>query len=453
MLNKEDFLKGLTSATALRNKINGNEVVERSSSLYPWTVLIVLTLANVLSFVDRKIPFILIEGIKTDLNISDTQVGLLGGLIFTAVYATMTLPLAKLSDRYSRKLIVTLAVLFWSATTALGGLAQNFFQLAATRVGLAVAEAGCTPPAHSIIADYFAPRRRALAIGIFMAGGPLGVMAGLAIGGWLADVLSWRYALILVGGAGVLLALVIFLVVQEPIRGAADASKSQHPSAEPSPGMWSTLANLLTLPSFRNLAFGAGLFAIGSTAISGFTPAYLIRSYHYSTAEAGLAIGLIAGLAGGLGSFLGGWLNSRLAPRDERWSVWIPSIGLSLALPLLLAAFSVRSSALCLFLLILPHMMALLYLGPSFALAQRLVSLRSRAMASAVLMLFIQGIGGSIGPVLAGALSDFLRPRFGVESLRMALFITSCSYGWAALHFALASRTLRRDLSNVEAKI
>lgn len=419
--------------------------VGKSPLAYPWVVAILLTCSNILSLVDRKIPLILIEHIKRDLDVSDTEIGLVTGLIFTAVYALFMLPIARLADARSRKAVICVSIAFWSLMTALGGLAQNFLQFATTRIGLAIGEAGCTPPSHSLIADYFPPARRATALGLYMAGGPLGVMLGLGAGGWLADTFDWRMALMLVGAIGLLLSTLILVVVREPAR-APRASSAEQVS------ILVTTRTLWQYRSFRYLALGSIAFAISTTSTQGFSPAHLMRVFDYSATSAGLAIGLVAGFSGAMGSILGGILSAWLVRYDWRWSMWAPAIGLLVAAPVSALAFRAEDPLWCIGLLILPQLAATLFLGPGIAMVQNLTSTRMRAMGSAVLMLFLQGVGASLGPFLAGAVSDLLAPSYGSASMGVGLTFMSAGYAVAALLLFLSARSMRGDIDLAAAR-
>lgn len=412
---------------------------------YPWAVVILLTASNILSLVDRKLPFILIEQIKRDLSITDTQIGAVTGLLFASVYALFMLPVARLADATSRKAVICGAIGFWSLMTALGGMAQNFVQFAATRVGLAIGEAGCAPPAHSLIADHFPPERRTPALGLFMAGAPLGVMLGLGVGGWLADTFDWRTALYLVGGVGIALALTILIVVREPPRAAPTDRTAQ-------PGIWPTARRLLRYATFRRLTAGAVAFAISTTATQAFSAAYLMRLFDYSATSAGLAIGLCAGLSGAVGAIVGGLLSAWLARYDARWSLWMPALALAIAAPFGVMAFQTGSPFLCIALLVIPQVAATLFLAPAVSIVQMLVPRAMWAVGSAVFMLFLQGLGSSLGPFLAGVISDQLAPAYGLASLRISLTLLSCFYAVAALLFYAASRPLTADIAQARAE-
>lgn len=417
------------------------------SRFYRWIVLLLLTLAYVVSMIDRQLPFILVEPIKADLKLSDTEIGLLGGILFAGFYAICGLPLARLADLYPRKYILAGSITFWSLLTGFGGLATNFIQLAISRIGGAVGEAGCTPTAHSLIADYFPLSRRATAIAIYSIGGPIGTMLGLILGGWINDMSNWRTALLVVGLPGVLLAVVILLVMREPVRGATDEAAPSASAREKAPDLMGTLRLLWSRKCFRHMAMGVGLYAFGASAKVAFAPAFLMRSHGLTASEAGGALGLVVGISGIAGTLAGGILGDVLGKADKRWYLWLPGIALFLAAPSLVISFLAPGTGMSLGFLIPSYGLGILFIAPTFAMTQALVDPRSRAMASAVLMASMFIIGNSFGPTIVGAVSDYLVPTMGKDSLRWALSLTALTNLWGVFHYFRAAHFLRADLA------
>lgn len=414
---------------------------------YKWIVLLLLTLAYVISMVDRQLPFILAESIKADLELSDTQIGLLGGLLFAAFYSICGIPLARLADLYPRKIILSAAIGVWCVMTALGGLATSFVQLASTRIGVAVGEAGCTPAAHSLIADYFRLKRRATAIAIFSIGGPIGAMAGLFLGGWINDLANWRVALFAVGAPGVLLAAAILLFLREPRRGGMDDPKPESAAAEDDvPGLFATFRLLWSRNSFRHMAMGCGLYAFGASAKVAFSPAFFMRAHDLTPSQTGAALGLVVGISGIVGTLAGGVLGDVLGRLDKRWYMWLPGVSLLVAAPCLAISYLTPNTAVSLGFMLPSYGLGILFIAPTFAMAQALVSPRARAMAAAVLMASMFVIGNSFGPTIVGAVSDALAPRLGALSLSWALALTAITNVWGFFHYIRAAHFLRDDL-------
>jgi MFS transporter, Spinster family, sphingosine-1-phosphate transporter len=397
-------------------------------------VLIVLMLVNVVNFIDRQLPFILVESIRRDLHLSDSQIGMLAGLTFALVFSLAALGLAWITDRWNarRMLVITLAA--WSGLTALSGVARDFTGLLAARIGVSATEAGGTPAAHALIARLFPAERRAMALAFHSLGVPIGSMIGLTLGGWINDVANWRTAFFVVGLPGVLLALVVWRVV--PDAGTVARAPGQDSA-------W----HLLRYRSFRHMAAACATFACGSYAINVFAAAFLIRVHGFTTAQAGLAFGLAFGLGGLAGTFLGGAISDRLGRRDPRWRLLVPAIGQVLSFPTSLGAWLVGDARLSVLLLGLSYLLGLLYYAPTFAAAQHLASERGRATATALLSFCLNLVGSSVGPMVVGVVSDRLAPRYGALSLRYALCLMGITILWSALHFWRAAQALPDDLA------
>jgi len=405
---------------------------------YAWYVATMLMLIYTLSLLDRKLPFILVQSIKHDLALSDTQIGLLTGVMFALVYSTLAIPIASLADRASRKNIIIVALLVWSCLTSLGGFAMGFWQLSATRLGVAAGEAACSPAGHSMMADYFSPRFRGRAMGLYFLGGQLGLLIGLAVGGWINDLANWRVAFFVLGAPGLILSLLFAFTVREPRR------KEEIALEKTSIGEATTA--LFRQPVFVHMMIGACLFMFTGGALLAFTPAYLIRTFHITTTETGLVYGVTAGLAGIFGSLLGGFASDRL----KKYAPWAPLafVGVTFALsaPSLLAAYSANGLTSCLVLVFFGNLFLMSYAGPSFSTLQSLVPPRMHAMASAYLLFALSGIGVSLGPLFVGALSDHFAAE-GIENpLRWAILLAILPMFWAAVHFWIAARKLRDSI-------
>ena len=405
-------------------------------------VLGVLVVVYTFNFIDRQILSILLEPIKHDLGLTDTQLGVLGGLAFAMFYATLGMPIARIADRSNRRNLVAISLAVWSAMTAFAGVAFNFWQLLVARIGVGVGEAGCSPASHSIISDYYPVRRRATALGIYALGIPFGTLFGLVTGGWINDFFGWRVAFFVVGLPGLLLALLVRYTVREPPRGHAEGRVA---SGE-QPGMWETMRYLMKKRSFRHFAFGAALTAFVGYGFVQWTPAFFVRSHGMNVRDVGTALGFIIGIAGGVGIWLGGALADRLGGRDPRWYLRIVALGLVVAWPFGAGAFLASSASLALTLLVVPVLLGNFYQATTFSQTQGLVGLRMRAVAAAVLLFVINIIGLGLGPTIVGVLADLLHARFGTESLRYSLLICSTVNLWSALHYYVGANYLSDDL-------
>ena len=402
-----------------------------------------LTVVYTFNFIDRQILVILQEPIKAELGLSDAQLGLLTGFSFALVYVTAGIPIAWLADRANRRNIVAASLAFWSLMTALSGLVQNYGQLLAARLGVGVGEAGGSPPSHSMISDYFPPSSRGTALSFYSMGIYIGVLFGFAAGGWIAENFGWRNAFFVIGIPGILYALAVLWVVKEPKRGQHDPAGVPAQSS-----LTETLAGLKGRPTFWYLSVGCAFTAFISYGNGNFMPSFLMRNHGMSLAEVGAILGLISGLSGATGTFLGGFLADRLATRDMRWYVWIPTLGgLSSMIPAYYTLFGANTT-LIVAAMIPSQILSALYLGPCIATCHNLVSPGMRAMASAILYFVLNLIGLGLGPLTVGILSDLFAEPFGENNLRYAM-ATALTIGFLGIYFLwMGSRSLNRDLED-----
>jgi MFS family permease len=408
-----------------------------------------LLVVYIFNFIDRQILSILMEDIKAEIELSDTQLGFLGGIAFALFYATAGIPIARWADRGSRRTIIALSVLVWSLMTAFTGAARGFWMLLAARVGVGIGEAGCSPPSHSLISDFFPLERRGTALSIYAIGIPVGASLGTLIGAWIGDMFNWRIAFVAVGIPGVVLAGIVRMTLRDPVRGRTEPVAHVETGGE-------SLANVARflgkLRSFWHMSFAGALHAFVGYGAAYFVPSFFARVHEMGLAERGTWLGTIA-LVGVVGTFLGGWLGDRLAPRDLRWYLWVPGLATIAGIPIALGYYLSPDPYVALLLFGIPAGIAgPMYLGPSFAMTQTLVKPHMRAMASAILLFILNMIGLGLGPWFVGYVSDALAPQYGDESLRWALAsIVSIGNAWAAIHYFLAARTLRDDLTAKDA--
>lgn len=401
-------------------------------------ILGVLLLVNILNFVDRQLPFILIDSIRAELNLSDSQIGLMAGVSFAVVYSFAGLPLARVADRFSARGVIAATLAFWSLMTAAGGLAQNFFHLLLARAGVAAGEAGVTPAAHALIARTYPVSKRGIALAVFSLGVPIGGTIGLALGGWINDAFGWREAFFIVGMPGVAVAVLAWFVLPR--------SPAREVGARPHTPFLIAVRQMFRVRAFRHMAAASSLFACGSYAMNVFAPAFLMRTHDMTAAQAGLGLGLASGIGGVAGTFAGGYFGDVLGQKDARWRQRIPAIGMALCVPVALAAWLVPGAVASLVLLTFVYGLGLLYFAPTFAAAQMLVPDDVRAMVAAVLLFCLTLVGSSVGPYAIGWISDHLAPQWGALSLRYALCGLALTMAWSAIHFWLASRALPDDL-------
>jgi predicted MFS family arabinose efflux permease len=421
----------------------GNATGEVTEGQRRYTLLILLLIFT-FSNIDRHILAVLLEPIKHDLNLSDTQLGFLSGLAFAVFYSTLGIPLAMWADRHGRKNVILLAIAVWSAMTVLCGVAANFVQLALARMGVSIGEAGSSPPSNSMIADLYPPERRATAMAIFSLGINIGILGGFLIGGWVNQLYGWRVAFYVVGAPGLILAAIGWFTLREPPRGHADGLTGALVVAPP---LGAVFRHVWKTKAIRHIIAGASLSSFVGYGGVAWTASYLIRNHGMTTGEAGSIIGIYVGVAGGLGVYAGGVLADRLGRHDQRWSLWLIAVSGLVSAPFYVGFLLTDTKELALALWIIPVFVSVFYVGSTGALVQGLTPLGMRSVVPAVNLLIINVIGLGLGPMTVGALSDLFQPSLGVESLRYALLVVSNAWLWGGLHFYLASRTLRQDLA------
>ena len=469
------------------------------SESYKQSVLWLLVLAYTFNFIDRTIISTIGQAIKVDLKLTDTQLGLLGGLAFALLYTTLGIPIARIAERHSRVNIITIAIVIWSAFTALCGMATSFLQLLLFRVGVGVGEAGLSPPAHSLISDYFEPKKRASALSIYSFGIPLGTMFGAVAGGWIAQNLDWRMAFMLVGLPGVIVAILLKVFVKEPPRGYSDRLVAQQAADAPAlegdetapavhakpPSILAVAKRIFGKWGFFHMVAGITLASFAGYGTGQYSAPYFIRMFGLDLATVGLIFGVVGGIAAGIGTLMGGFLTDWAAKKSGRWYALVPAIGLLIACPLYILVYTRDDWKLAAGLLLIPGIFHYTYLGPTFGVIQNAVSLRMRATATALLFFVLNLIALGFGPPFCGWVIDMLsQAHFAAKDLGPffdlcpggvgkegagAMIDAACKaavaqgtrdgivwnlliYGWAGLHYLLAAITLPKDMADALAK-
>ncbi|MGH0029809.1 MAG: spinster family MFS transporter [Myxococcota bacterium] len=413
---------------------------ESFSPRYSNYVLGVLFVAYVFNFIDRQIISILLEPIKKDLQVTDTQMGFLTGTAFAMFYATLGIPIARWADFGVRRSIIAMGTALWSLMTAASGLAQSFFQMSLARIGVGVGEAALSPPAHSLLADYFPVEKRATALGVYSMGIHIGILFGVVAGGWLDEFWGWRMAFVVVGLPGVIVALLVRFTVREPVRDTG----SEMPSVS------EVVRFLWSLRSFRHLAFATGLVAFAGYSFATWAPTFLRRVHDMSGGELGTKYGLVLGVGGAIGSVLAGLVADRLGKADRRWWLRVPAFAAAGPLPFTLLFFFLPDPDWALACVFPGLIIAAMYQGPVFSTVQTLVHVRMRAVASGILLFVINIIGLGLGPQSIGLLNDHVFASYGDEAIRYSLALVFVVMGtWAAVHYLLGARALRQDLEAV----
>jgi MFS family permease len=406
---------------------------------YLLAILLVLLATN---YMDGLALGLVLQDIKGDLALSDTQLGLLSGIAFALFYSIMGIPIARWADRGDRITIIALTATLWSLMVAACASARSFGQLMLLRVGVGIGEAGCVPPAHSLIADHFERGDRPRAVAIYLSGNALSMLLGYFVAGWLNELYGWRTMFMVLGAIGVAPAILARLTLKDPRR----AHRVQDAGANDDPSLKLVLKTLLANRTFRHLLYSFSVVYFFSYGIAQWQPAFFIRSYGLKTGELGTWLALIYGTAGLVGTVAGGAWASRYAPGDERRQLKAMAVSYCIYGALSTLVYVSPSRHWAFSFVALGAMVGALTTGPLFATIQTLVPPRMRALSIAIVYFFANLIGLGLGPVAAGALSDLLTPHLGQDALRYALLTLCPGFLWVAWHLWRASGSVHSDL-------
>ncbi|MFP6655949.1 MAG: MFS transporter [Myxococcota bacterium] len=414
---------------------------------YRHYVLVLLTLMYTFNYLDRYVLTILVVPIQAELGLSDTVMGFMLGPAFAIFYTALGIPIARLADSHSRRLILSLSFVAWSVMTALAGLARTSFELAITRIGVGIGEAGGTAPAHSLISDYFPPERRAFAFGVFQQGVYLGQMLGLMVGALLVAQVGWRMTFVIVGLPGIALALLLYATLRDPVRGALDPVPlpEDPPLEDPPPPLVEVFAHLWRLPSFRFLMVGTGIASFGGTGFGFWLPVLFERAYGMTPLQVGMQLGPVMAISGSIGALLAGLLTDRLGQRDPRWLMRIPAASVLTSLPFLIGICVWPTSAGALLCAIPAGLFGGGWAPAAYSAAQQLAPPRMRALGASLVILCITLFGMGAGPQAVGILNDVLAPSLGQNAVRYSMVIVISSTAIGALLLFLGSRGFVRD--------
>ncbi|WP_350171646.1 MFS transporter [Hyphomonas sp.] len=388
----------------------GDEELE-TKSWYKHYTLIVLGLVYASSFMDRQITAILIDDLKAEFALSDTQLGLLSGLAFALFYATLGIPIARLADRSNRVKIISVSIAIWGFMTVISGAAQNFLQLLLARVGVGVGEAGSSPPSHSIISDYYSPTARSLALSIWSLGAVVGAMIGLIGGGYITENFGWRWAYFVAGAQSLIVVPIVYFTVREPKRGQQEkvAPQTETEKKKDAGEATSTFAIIGELLRNRNYTYAtfshvmAGFFTFG---LGAWMPAYFMREFELSPTEVGALVSVMLLFGSVTGMLAGGWLATHLAKRDIAWEAWVPAVALGLAAPAFALALTTNVLVLSAIGMGAAQFLVMAHHGPGLALVQSAVPANRRAMAAALMYFCSNMLGLGLGPLIIGFISD-----------------------------------------------
>ena len=430
------------------------------SAAYTRYAMFLLLGIYIVNFLDRSVVNILAEPIKQELHLADWQLGMMSGLAFALFYTVLGIPIARLAERSNRPIIIGTATAVWSGFTMLSGTASSFIQLIAYRIGVGVGEAGCTPPAHSLIADYVPKEKRASALAFYSMGTPLGGLLGLVMGGLVADAYGWRAAFLVAGLPGIFFALLTWFTLKEP-RKLLGIQSEKIMATQAS--FSETMKLLLTKKTFWLIAVAAAIKAFIGYGHGPFTASFFMRVHTEEIAGLaslfglksigflGLALGIMGGVAGTISSIVGGMVADRYAKTDLRGYVTVPAIASVLAIPVFCLAMSVPSASVALWILVINGLMGSLWYGPVYAIGQSIVPPHMRATTAAILLFIINLIGLGLGPLAVGFLSDHMANGVGLGSaqgVRWALMISSFAGLVAFGLFWMARKTIREEMES-----
>jgi len=456
------------------------------SKSYRSYVLNALFLVYILNFLDRGLLSIVSEPVMNELQITDGAFGLLTGIVFALLYSVLGIPLAHVSESKNRVWIMTICIALWSAATAASGLAQEidlgfmtlsgFVVLAMCRAFVGIGEAGCTPPANSLIADYYPPARRSTALGYYAMGVTMGTLSANLIGGPVAEAFGWRTAFMVIGFAGIVVAVIFKLTVKEPPRGYSDPPGAVRPKKA---SFSAALRELSSKRSFWTMAAGATLASFCGYGIVTFQTSFLIRTHDVSLTEATLLFNVPSAFAASVGVFLTGWVAEKIVKRRPNAIAWLPGIGLIVCVPFYLVAFGADNKWIALFGLCGGALVKYGYLAAQYTIGQGVVGIRTRATATAILLFIVNLIGYGLGPPFIGFVSEILfsmqanaegfaelarasckgealaalgtsQQAFcntaDAEALQTSLIITAALYALPGLFFLMTMKTLQKDL-------
>jgi predicted MFS family arabinose efflux permease len=429
-----------TTAPAPLNAGEDSITAQQASPAARWYVLIMMSLVYTLSIADRYVVSTVLEPIRLELHLSDSGIAFLTGVSLALFYVTFGFPISWLTDRSSRRNIISVSLIIWSVMTTLCGVARSYSQLLFARIGVGIGEAGGTPAANSIISDYFPAARRPMALCVFSLGAPVGAWVGYNIAGAIADQFGWRSVFLALGVPGVLMGILVFLTIREPKRGCLDAA-----NAATAPTVRQSMRFLWEQRAAVHVMMGSAVSALWGWGLTYWTPAFLMRSYNISAGQAGAITGN-AHLIGGTAALLitGWWVAQPYMASDPRRIVrlmgWVTALG-TIASAVIFYVHSLAIAQIA-FWIFIPTIY--FYLGPSFGLVNNLAQCRMRAIFCAM-TLFLANVGNLVvAPQAVGFLSDWFAPEHvpTAGSLRLALLCLVPTGLWATLHYFLAARDL-----------
>lgn len=422
--------------------------------------LALLALVYIFSFIDRQVLSILLEPIKQEFGASDTQMGLLTGLAFAVLYAALGIPVGRLADTHNRRNIVAICCGIWSLATAACGMATQYWHMFAARMTVAVGEAGGMGPSISVVSDLYPPKMRSFAISLFMMGPNLGTLLGLVIGGMVAQYYGWRAVFLAFGIPGVILAVLVYLFVKEPKRGAYEQSAAATVKPKPRESMFRQVGGLLAMKPMRYICMACGTAGIAGYGYGVWAPTFFMRTHGMSISHAGLVFGLASGLGAVFGAMICGWLSDKMSLRDARWQLRLAAIGTFCAVPAGICVFfwpesdfwmlgSVKVPYAMVFAVIFGFFGSW-FATLSYSAVSQIVQSSERSVSAALLNLFMTLLGVGMGPLVTGMLSDYFAKSHGADGLRWALMGVISMLTLTVVFFVLAINPYKQRLQQLQ---
>lgn len=431
------------SAPRLRGSIGLDQ--SSPSKAYVSCALFLLFCVNTLSYFDRTLLAVVLNDVKLEFELSDTEAGLLSGLAFALFYGLLGIPMAWAADRWNRVKLIAGSVLTWSLATSATGLTQSGLHLLLARALVGAGEAGGAPPSHSLVGDYVPPARRSMALAFITMGSSVGVAFGYGYAGLVNEWFGWRTVFLWAGLPGVLLALILLSSLREPQRGRHDPGGVA--SAAASIPFATGVARLFSSPTYAYIVIALSLTFVLINGLAAWLPTFFVRTHEMATGQIGLWLMITGGAAQVAGLWLGGVIGNLVLSRgwDPRWALWTPAIGMAIALPLLIVALWSDDPITAMILMMGPSLLNLLYVGPVFAMVQQIAGARLRGLASAIIILAGSLIGSGLGPLFIGMLSDAMTPSFGADALKFSMMAAGSVYLVIVFFLCVAAAASRGD--------
>jgi len=409
-----------------------------------WYVLTILTIVYIFNFIDRQIINIIAEDVKRDLDLSDTQLGMMTGLAFSLFYSIMAIPISRFADKGVRKNVLAICLGIWSVMTAVSGMVTNFTQMFLARMGVGLGEAGGVPTSYSLISDVFPANQRGKAMSFFMMGTSFGIFIAFVGGGYMLVNFGWRMSLFVVGVPGIIFAFLVWLTIKEPLKGAYDNVKNIDQAA---PTFKEIFQTAIRKKTFIYITLAKTFLVGASYSINAFIAAFFIRLHNLPKGELFFKLGITVLIGGIIGGLLGGYFSDKLGKKDIRWYAWIGVVGNLLCIIPHYLYFTSQNVTVAIVMFGIIAITTLLSGGPAVAVMQSVVRADMRAGVAAIYLLISNLIGLGLGPLSIGMLSDYFEPTYGQEAIRYALMFTFIPIALSTLFFYLAGIHYKNDVS------